>query len=324
MPSEYEVLLVNMYDFVGLDDLWSITFGNWNEFQNSFVIMLITMVGIGIFGYSTAAKWIHWKIRNMKIVDEAGKTHSSNELYLLSYYLIFGILLLLELVPHTVTTVLFLFSSRFDIIAVKYWNWNTIVPSLHGAFYLIELEIRSNQSFSKMLILHHSIWFTIISLGMASTNIFVLKLALLLNYFVVWEFGLFLLMFYSKLVFRKMSAIGILFGRAAVIIYGVSRIPQLLFLVAFFAGAYSRMKQSNALGEYWSCVLLSVVLFLCQWYTLDLYLKWKTLWNGSTYDLSSLLKRRRGQVKSNVNAVETTTVEAKAVDLEPLGRTTGV
>jgi len=144
--------------------------------------------------------------------------------------------------------------------------------------YLIEAVIRSAVAFNRLLVLHHMAWFMLVGITFWTKSIFSSKLTVILDLFSTYEFGLFVLLFWSKLNDRRLLSVHKVLGQIGVGIFILSRFLQFALLAYFFAGSYEKMKSGSHLGLYFFELGLVTFLFCAQTYTVFFYLRWRSLW----------------------------------------------
>ena len=145
---------------------------------------------------------------------------------------------------------------------------------IHGIVYVCEATTRAVVKTSMILLWHHILWFVMIYIGVETKSVFVLKLDFLLDYWVCWEFGL-----YMVLVARRLQAPR-LWQRALLVVafvtYGGSRIVQAVWVLALFIYGGARMR--HQLGVYCITLMFTTILMALQIYTLRIYV---TMWKRS-------------------------------------------
>ncbi|EOD04451.1 hypothetical protein EMIHUDRAFT_443034 [Emiliania huxleyi CCMP1516] len=123
-----------------------------------------------------------------------------------------------------------------------------------------------------MLLFHHTLWVVLIFVAAATRSVFMVKVDLILDGFVNYEFGLFVATFLRRtgasLVWRKRS---IVWGCA---LFAVTRVLQLLVLFYLFIGSAKRMVHNGGQKDqfvFFFALICAVILNALQLYTLQIY-----------------------------------------------------
>ena len=153
------------------------------------------------------------------------------------YRRVFGVsnilVLLTTLIPYTYYILRSLFGPDLLETIQQDYVWFFGFFLLHGCIYLVEVCSRLiffNTGW--MLLFHHTLWVVLIFVAAATRSVFMVKVDLILDGFVNYEFGLFVATFLRRtgasLVWRKRS---IVWGCA---LFAVTRVLQLLVLFYLF------------------------------------------------------------------------------------------
>ena len=269
LPAElcdmYHTELHNIFDFVGQDFLWDYFIGS-DRFHQLFLTLLFMMAGFVVV-YSGPMKLAH---HHPVFKHKTASLITFNAMSFAVYAI--------QAPVYTYLAVIFLFSCRFDQVADSSFIPIGILYTAHGVMYLVEAVIRSLVSYNRLLVLHHVAWFMLVGVTFWTKSIFSSKLTVILDLFSTYEFGLFVLLFWSKVYDRRLLTVHKVLGQIGVWIFTVSRFLQFVLLVYFFVGSYEKMKSGSHLGLYFFELGLVAFLFCAQTYTVFFYLRWRSLW----------------------------------------------
>eukprot|EP00121_Abeoforma_whisleri_P011503 Awhi_evm1s10610 len=268
----------NINDYNGLEGLWDFALDN-DEFHELFLAIMTSFVAIAIF-YSII-------ILTFERLFYKGRSDAR----IMSHYFVFGAIYFIQLVPYTYIFITLLFSDRFEIVSMKYWYATLTLVTSHAVLYIGDIVVRKASELKFFIILHHLIWFATLIIPLAFKNIFVLKIGVILDYFSIFEVGLFALLYWSKLQNRVLTRTAQYLGMFGVLLFIITRFIQTGFLIYILASNYDRMIKYEQAGFYAVGVFLSVIVSLVQLYTIYLYYTWDNLWpwgkNFNTNDKKS-------------------------------------
>jgi hypothetical protein len=143
---------------------------------------------------------------------------------------VYAVVLSLQLVPQSYLAIRFLF---------KAWTGNYVAgPEVtlllgaflmtHGALYMMEASVRSIR-FSWLLLAHHQLFFTIIIMGVWTSNVAVLCIGIILDWFVAHECFLYVVLVMYRLQAPRRLTLGALYWACGW--YIATRIVQTVLLL---------------------------------------------------------------------------------------------
>eukprot|EP00755_Sulcionema_specki_P011359 Sspe_Gene.7610::Locus_2578_Transcript_1_1_Confidence_1.000_Length_1868::g.7610::m.7610 len=273
-----DLAIDNLLDYVGMNELWDVVV-HIDEFHGGYFSFVVTGAGYVLI-IATAMSWVYYKLRTY--MEDSDLSVKERDVPLLMYYLLTCAMYALQLPLYTVVALYLLFSCRFDETSVSYILPLQFLVSTHAYLYVTDIYVRhTSGNTNKMLVVHHVVWSAVLFSAAYFRDIFSLKVAVILDYFSLYEFGLFFLLFFSKLHSRNLTRSVVYFGRFAVGLFAVTRVLQFALLGYFFAESYSRMRTYDHVGVWVFQLLASTLLFVAQTYTLHEYSKWKPLWRST-------------------------------------------
>ena len=269
-----DLRLQNLGDFVGLNELWHHSLRNLPEFQWSFLaVVLAGMI------YVALASIVSPLLRRCAIAGYFGHEAVPRKLEdrLTVHYAITFLVLALQIPVYTALMVFMMFTERQDLAIEKLWFATILNASLHFVLYIADIAVRQMPQW--YLVAHHLLWFTFFLLPLALQDIFAMRVGLVLDYFTVFEAGLYWLLFWSKVKSRELSSRCRSFGRWSVYMFAGTRALQLIALVYLFTAGFSRMSRYGHLGLYVALLLLTVAVLVSQTQVLFYFKSWNDLWN---------------------------------------------
>jgi hypothetical protein len=143
---------------------------------------------------------------------------------------VYAVVLGLQLVPQSILAIRFLF---------KAWTGDYVAgPEVtlllgaflmtHGALYMMEASVRSIR-FSWLLLAHHQLFFTIIIMGVWTSNVAVLCIGIILDWFVTHECWLYVVLVMYRLQAPRRLTLGALYWASAW--YIATRLVQTVLLL---------------------------------------------------------------------------------------------
>eukprot|EP00122_Pirum_gemmata_P010228 Pgem_evm1s9451 len=207
--------------------------------------------------------------------------HVNSISILLTQYSVTGIVYVLQLIPYTIIFFYLMFTDRFDLVAT--WAVNFVIAFIltHAVMFSIDVAVRVDTKTNKVLIIHHLLWFVGLSLPLLTKDVFGMKLGLIADYFTVFEFGLFYLLFSSKNQNRKLKQYQIYFGRGSVIVFILTRLVQIIMMVYLMVKSYYKMNTFNRQYLFWVLSCIMFLVNLSQFYCVYQFLQWDNIWNSS-------------------------------------------
>ncbi|KAF5843901.1 hypothetical protein DUNSADRAFT_23 [Dunaliella salina] len=259
-PEDLGWRIENMRTFVGSD--WvAIPFFDYSDmFHHIFNVTLYTLIGIIFFFFV-----IHFVL--LRISHEFPKLDASQAL-ITTTHMAFFILYICQVGPYTYYTLRIIFGPRivqtfYDHFEFLFW---CIVSK--GMMYVVEGCSRSVIRVNTFLVFHHIMWGIFVVVASTQKSIFAIKLAFVLDILAVWEVPLYLF-----LVLKRLKAPLILVDTCAFFglsLFGITRIAQLIFIIAFFVMGAERMLHEDP--STWGAELaLSTILVVLQTYLFVIY-----------------------------------------------------
>lgn len=257
----------NAFNFVGEDDYMEMFFEG-HYFSDIFIIQLVVTVGmfqlflISRLTFRTLCK----SFFNALVFHDKMK---------LIYSGVNVSVLLGFLVPYTIECCNGIYGPNF----VEYFhnNYRKVFAyvTMHEVLYVVEMgsELTINVRKGKLLVIHHCVWFVMIILAAWFRSVFQMKLCLVLDMFVNYEFGLFLALLVRRLSDNiRLRKCGIVFGS---MVFIVSRFIQAAMLIHFVSGSADRMLSGTAEQQvlFVAGVVMSTFLLGLQLYTKLIYYK---------------------------------------------------
>ncbi|GAX76394.1 hypothetical protein CEUSTIGMA_g3839.t1 [Chlamydomonas eustigma] len=188
--------------------------------------------------------------------------------------LLYVILLCLQLVPYTVIVIGILFGDQKSKQFPAFYYTVFIFLTTHFIMYAYEGIVRSIIKVNYFLLIHHAVFFILVIVEFVNQSNFVVKTSLILDYFVVWECGLFM----TNVLYR-LNANYILLKWVMIVgttMHGITHLVQAMLLTAFFVGMGIRMKEYHIhVGIYVFMVVLCFCLCVYQIYLEHIfYIMW--------------------------------------------------
>lgn len=182
------------------------------------------------------------------------------------YALVFG----LSLVPQTTLAVFCLFRAWTGVYLAS-WQLTILAGVLigsRGVLYLVEACVRSLIKPSWLLLVHHTLFYLIIILGLWGDNIAVLGIGIVLDLFACHEAPLYLALVAYRLQWRQSVTLAIV--STACVWYLLTRVIQTAF-VGYMIIAFARMPNVRHTTEFIVTALLFGAFTFIQAYTLVIY-----------------------------------------------------
>mmetsp|Transcript_24475 Transcript_24475/g.53464 ORF Transcript_24475/g.53464 Transcript_24475/m.53464 type:complete len:569 (-) Transcript_24475:360-2066(-) len=177
----------------------------------------------------------------------------------------YTILLLLQLIPYTIIIIGILFGDQRSREFPSFYYAVFVFLTTHAIMYAYEGIVRSVIKVNYLLLVHHSFFFVFMILEFVVQSNFVVKACLILDYFVVWEAGLYL----TNVLYRLKANYYLLKWTMIVgtTVHGVTHLLQAALLTAFFVGMGKRMEQYHiSKGIFAIMVILCTLLVFYQYY----------------------------------------------------------
>lgn len=178
---------------------------------------------------------------------------------------LYTILLLAQMVPYTVIIIGILFGDCRSRQFPSFYYTVFVFLTTHAIMYAYEGIVRSVIKVNYFLLIHHAAFFVFMILEFTVQSNFVVKVCLILDYFVVWEAGLYLtnVCYRLKVNYTLLKWIMI----AGTTIHGVTHFIQAMLLTAFFVGMGKRMDMYHInRGMFATMVILCTLLVGYQYY----------------------------------------------------------
>ena len=251
----------NLRNFVGRDYAVASFFSSGGDFHMLFNTTLLSAVSVILVFVAINCFW-----RLLGKLTIFPQLEPQTQL-VVTMHSAFAVITTLQLVPYTVFALPMWFGPDF-IGQVE--NRYTVLFTffiVHGVMYICEATTRAVIKLSQLLLWHHALWFIFIFIASVKRSVFAVKLDFILDYFVCWEFALYLVLIAYRLK-AKVFWQQVLLGFAAVT-YGVSRVVQLILVIGLFVLSFDRMKPQPAI--YYSMLILTIILIALQTYTGYIY-----------------------------------------------------
>lgn len=266
----------NFSDFVGLNELWWHALRNDDEYQYMYGAVVVAAMGYVLlysWGKSFIRKYIKRVAEHSRRPFDDG---ADDDVVLASHYFVVAFVLLAQSPVYTVIMIFVYFSQRPDLAMEKFWFAGFLMAATHMVLYVADIAARTAVRW--VLWAHHTIWLLFFLLPPVFRDIFALKVGLVLDYFVVFEAGLYWALFWSKVSRRQFSPRARTVGRWGVHIYGLSRLLQCIALGFLFARGYSRMaREAGRAALYWVVFALALCAQASQLQVLKEFWGWKSL-----------------------------------------------
>ena len=170
------------------------------------------------------------------------------------------------------------------------------MASIHLVLYIADVAVRSRVPW--FLAAHHLFWCFFFVMPPIFRDLFTMKVGLVLDYFIVYESGLYWMLFWAKVNNRKFSLRARRRGQIAVAVYGVSRLFQLPILVVLFVRAYPRMVEFGNVVLYVFTMILTCGVQMSQIHVLVVFLGWKQVFGKPvSEEESNKVKSRKNVTK---------------------------
>ena len=286
VDAAYQWSFRNLEKFVGLDFALDPFFDGSDYF---FVLFYVALVAAAVIIVAFCLVSFFWYAMQSKC--RYSELNADAQL-IVCIHSAFALILGAQLVPYTV----FVLPVWFGPNALDQLQQHYVVPFtcvlMHGVLYVLEGCVRASVRVSQLLLWHHLLWFVMIFIAAFKKDVFAIKLDFILDYFVCWEFALYVFLVAHRLQF-SLSIQKVVLTLAG-ITYGASRVVQAAIVLGLFILSGNRMKSQPAI--YWVMLLLSVVLVVLQTYTGYIY--W-AMWQRSR----SNKQRRRLPLSRTENGV---------------------
>jgi len=197
---------------------------------------------------------------------------SAGDMVLCCHNAVFAGILLLQIPFYTVFVAFIFFSDRQDLSVKHYFFPTVLMASMHLVLYIADISVRVRIPW--YLGIHHILWLLFFVLPLALRDIFTLKVGLLMDYFVVYECGLYWLLFWGKANNRTFSPNALLLGKISIYVYGMTRIVQLILILILLAKGFKRMQNHGSMAVYVSITILVVAVQVSQVHVLRVFMSW--------------------------------------------------
>jgi hypothetical protein len=246
----------NLRNFVGRDYAISTIFSSGRDFHMLFNTTLMSAVGV-ILVFVSINRF--WKCLGKRTIFPQLDPETQ---LIVTIHSALAVITTLQLIPYTVFVLPAWFGPDFlGQLDSRYTVLFTFFI-VHGVMYSCEATTRAVVKTSQLLLWHHALWFIFIFIASVKRSVSAIKLDFILDYFVCWEFALYIVLVAHRLKAR-VSWQKALLGLAAVT-YSVSCIAQLVFVIGLFVYKFDRMKLQPAI--YYSMLVLTTVLIAPQTY----------------------------------------------------------
>eukprot|EP00121_Abeoforma_whisleri_P012854 Awhi_evm1s11864 len=263
----------NLADYSGLNSVWDYALQDTDEYLIVFVSLLGSMVIYVIFHF--IASWaLNKYVFKPRMIPE-------NNMALLTHFFVFGTVLTLQMPVYTYVFILTLFSDRLDEVMPFAWPIAVTLVSSHAVLFIADIGVRRPKEVKLFITLHHLCWVATYLIPLLAQDVFTLKVGMIADYFTVYEGGLYLLMFVSKLQNRSLSNFQAYAGRFVVCLFGITRLLQFALLISAYALSFHRMVKYELIGIYVFSLIIMILVVLSQCKVLHMYLQWPSLWHRS-------------------------------------------
>eukprot|EP00122_Pirum_gemmata_P010824 Pgem_evm1s10018 len=266
-PAESELRFENLLDYCGFDDLWDFAL-NFDEFYLFFIATMsafLTMILAYTVGTYTFEAFLYRERKDAKVM---------------THYLITGIVYTLQVPYYSYAAYKWFFSSRFEEVSREVFFGISYMTMTHAGIYLVDVALRKKTELKWFLLLHHTIWFATLFIALAAKDVFTLKIGIIFDYFSLFEFGLFFLLFWSKYKNRVLTYRAKILARLGLVLFFATRVVQTVFLFYLVIGSGARMVKYNRIFFLVFGVFVVGLVSLVQLYTVYLYALWKNLWTN--------------------------------------------
>eukprot|EP00755_Sulcionema_specki_P021634 Sspe_Gene.13582::Locus_4656_Transcript_1_1_Confidence_1.000_Length_2587::g.13582::m.13582 len=271
-----ELAISNIADYAGMNELWGVVLDD--EYHGGYYAMVVVGSSLLLFT-ATGMYWLRDRLH--RYAERHGIELQEKGKGLLFLYLLTAMVYTLQVPVYTVVALYLLFSCRFDLAITTYFLALMYLSAAHLFLYVIDIFARLlSGRMNRMLVTHHLVWAAVLFAAGYFRDIFAFRIAVVLDYFSTFEFGLFFLLFYSKLHARSLSPCAIILGRTAVAIFVLTRFLQFALLAYYFSATFSRMSTYGYQTVWFTLLVLVLTLMVAQTYTVYEYSKWKVLWGS--------------------------------------------
>lgn len=253
-------------NFVGRDYAISTFFSSGGDFHMWFNTTLTSAVGVILVFVIINC---FWKCLGKRTIFP--RLNPETQL-IVTVHSALAVITILQLVPYTVFVLPTWFGPDFlEQLESRYTVLFTCFI-VHGIMYICEATTRAVVKTSQLLLWHHALWFIFIFIASVKCSVFAIKLDFILDYFVCWEFALYIVLVAHRLKARVFWQKALL--SLAAVTYSASRIAQLVSVIGLFVYSYDRMKPEPAI--YYSMLVLTSVNCSANIYWVHLlgYLEW--------------------------------------------------
>lgn len=247
----------NLVNFVGKDFALAGFFDGTDYFYVLFCITLITAVVVVLVFLAIA---MLFRLLGKHTVFAKLPVHTR---LIVVIHAAFAMTLLVQLVPYSVFILPVWFGPDVLGQLERFYSVPFTCAIMHGIMYAGEAMTRSVVKVSHLLLWHHVLWFILLFIAAIKKSMFAIKVDFILEYFICWEFAL-----YVCLVAHRLEASLRLQKRLliiAAVTYGGSRLVQAVLLLSLFIVGGARMKPQP--GLYSIMLILTVALVVLQTYT---------------------------------------------------------
>ena len=266
-PSQWS--FHNLVNFVGKDFALAGFFDRSDYFYVLFYITLITAVVV-VFVFAAIA--MLFRLLGKHTVFTKLPVHTQ---LIVVIHSAFAVTTLLQLVPYSVFILPVWFGPDVLGQLERYYVVPFTCAIMHGIMYAGEAMTRSVVKVSQLLLWHHVLWFILLFIAAIKKSMFAVKLDFILEYFICWEFALYICLVAHRLEapLRLQKQLLVV----AAVTYGGSRVVQAMLILSLFIVSGARMKPQP--GLYYTMLMLALVLVVLQTYTGWIY--W-AMWQRAT------------------------------------------
>ncbi|DBB11344.1 TPA: Prostaglandin G/H synthase 1 [Trebouxia sp. C0006] len=178
----------NLPNFVGRDYAVSTFFSSGGDFHMLFNTTLMSAVGVILVFVLINCFWKCLGKRTIFL-----QLNPETQL-IVTVHSALAVITTLQLVPYTVFVLPTWFGPDFlGQLESRYTVLFTFFI-VHGIMYICEATTRAVVKTSQLLLWHHALWFIFIFIASVKRSVFAIKLDFILDYFVCWEFALYIVL----------------------------------------------------------------------------------------------------------------------------------
>ncbi|KAK9814558.1 hypothetical protein WJX72_007844 [[Myrmecia] bisecta] len=260
----------NMYSYIGMDFVTKSFWADGQAWSDATFILWYT--ALALIGYLALQHHL------LMFISRAYRRLDTAYQMIVSMHAAYALIYTLQVIPYTLIVVKATFGSDFMGVVVANYRWIFAFVSMQAVMMLTEGTVRGILKLNLLLVGHHLVWYCVLLVALVHHSILALKVGLWLQVFQAYEFGLYVALLAYRLsapqrVFQALACAGL--G-----IFGITRIAQTILLLAVYGGSYQRQAKQGDLATFWVTLILVLVVFFIQFYTVSIY--YKLLRRGTT------------------------------------------